>query len=84
MRGHAIANGVPVVGVNRVGEEGQMRFWGGSFVIDAFGKTQKRLGLRQQVSVVSVDLDYGHEIQESWRFFYNRRPECYGRITERK
>jgi len=84
MRGHAIANGVPVVGVNRVGEEGQMRFWGGSFVIDAFGKTQKRLGLRQQVSVVSVDLDYGHEIKESWRFFHNRRPECYGKITERR
>jgi predicted amidohydrolase len=83
MRGHAIANGVPVVGVNRVGIEDRMRFWGGSFVIDAFGKTQRRLGLKEQVSVVPVDLDYGREIRESWRFFHNRRPECYGMITQR-
>ena len=38
---HAIANGVHVAAVNRVGEEGQLKFWGGSFVCDSFGKVLK-------------------------------------------
>ena len=83
MRGHAIANGMVVAAVNRAGNEDQMDFWGGSFVIDAFGKTLVRAGDREQVLVTSIDLKHGHDVREGWRFFHNRRPDQYGRITEK-
>ena len=59
-----------------------MRFWGGSFVIDAFGKTLKRAGSKEEVLICDIDLDHGKEVREGWRFFRNRRPECYGKIVE--
>jgi len=83
MRGHAIANGMAVAGINRVGREDQMSFWGGSFAIDAFGKTLKRAGRDETALLVDVDLDHGREVREGWGFFSNRRPECYSRLTER-
>ena len=82
MRGHAIANSLVVAAVNRVGNEDRMRFWGGTFVIDAFGKTLKRAGSKEEVVICDVDLDHGKEVREGWRFFRNRRPECYGKIVE--
>jgi predicted amidohydrolase len=82
MRGHAIANGMVIVAVNRVGCEDQMKFWGGSFVIDAFGKTLVRAGHDEQVVLASVDLDHGRRVREGWRFFYNRRPDQYGKMVE--
>ncbi|MDD1744149.1 MAG: hypothetical protein LUO85_05940 [Methanomassiliicoccales archaeon] len=82
MRGHAIANSLVVAGVNRAGVEDRMRFWGGSFVIDAFGRTLKRAGSREEVVICDIDLDHGKEISEGWRFLRNRRPECYGKIVE--
>jgi agmatine deiminase len=84
MRGHAIANGIVVAGVNRAGREDRMRFWGGSFVIDAFGKTLKRAGSKEQVLVQQIDLDHGLGVREGWRFFHNRRPEMYGKLVERE
>jgi predicted amidohydrolase len=84
MSGHAIANGMVVCGVNRCGREDRMSFWGGSFVCDAFGKTLKRAGRKEEVLVCKVDLDHGKEVREGWRFFHNRRPECYGSLVERK
>jgi len=80
-RGHAIANNIIVAGVNRVGKEGDSTFWGGSFVCDAFGKTLIRGGREEQVLVQSVDLEHSREVREGWRFFYNRRPETYKRIS---
>ena len=82
MRGHAISNGMVVAAVNRAGTEDQMDFWGGSFVIDAFGKTLVRAGADEQVVTATIDLDYGRNVREGWRFFYNRRPDQYGKITE--
>ncbi len=82
MRGHAIANGMVVAAVNRAGTEDQMDFWGGSFVIDAFGKTLVRAGNEEQVVTATIDLDHGRNVREGWRFFQNRRPEQYGRITD--
>jgi agmatine deiminase len=82
MRGHAIANGMVVVAVNRAGNEDQMDFWGGSFVIDAFGKTLARAGCGEEVVMATVDLDHGRRVREGWRFFYNRRPEQYTKIVE--
>lgn len=83
MRGHAIANNVVVAGVNRCGREDKMEFWGGSFVIDAFGKTLKRAGKGETVMVQEVDLEHGAEIRRGWRFFANRRPECYSKLVEK-
>ncbi|MFA6490207.1 MAG: nitrilase-related carbon-nitrogen hydrolase [Candidatus Micrarchaeia archaeon] len=84
MRGHAIANCIPVAASNRVGSEGEMDFWGGSFVCNAFGKTLKRAGKREGVIIAEIDLQHGRDVAEGWRFFYNRRPETYGSITKQK
>ena len=80
--GHAIANGIVVAAVNRAGNEDQMDFWGGSFVIDAFGRTLVRAGAEEQVVTATIDLEHGRNVREGWRFFQNRRPDQYGKITE--
>jgi len=82
MRGHAIANALVVASANRCGSEDRMRFWGGSFVVDAFGRTLERAGNKEGVLICGIDLDHGKEVREGWRFFRNRRPECYGKIVE--
>ncbi len=77
-RGHAISNGVHVAAVNRVGEEGQLEFWGGSFVCDSFGQVLKEASIKdEEVLVVKVDLSKNIEIQEGWGFLRNRLPESY-------
>jgi agmatine deiminase len=80
-RSHAIANSVHVAAVNRVGTEGSCRFFGGSFVADAFGNVLARAGDREEVLVVPVDFSMNETVQDSWGFFRNRRPETYSRIT---
>ncbi len=82
MRGHAIANTFIVAAVNRAGKEEDMRFWGGSCVIDAFGRTIARAGAKEQVLIVEADLGHSEMVRKGWRFFPNRRPECYGKIVE--
>lgn len=84
MRGHAIANGIVVVAVNRCGTEGKMDFWGGSFVCNAFGKTLARAGNKEEVLVAQVDLEHSKMVREGWRFGYSRRPEEYGKIVEKE
>lgn len=84
MRGHAIANGMIVAAVNRCGTEGKMSFWGGSFVCDAFGKTLARAGGGEEVLIVKVDLQHGKDVLAGWRFFHNRRPDQYAKITQKK
>jgi agmatine deiminase len=82
-RAHAIMNGVHVAAVNRVGEEGQLKFWGGSFVCDSFGKVLKEASdINEEVLVAKVDLSKNKEIQEGWGFLKNRRPDTYGSLTE--
>jgi len=82
-RAHAIANGVHVAAVNRVGEEGQLKFWGGSFVCDSFGKVLKEASsTNEEALVVKVDLSKNKRIQEGWGFLKNRRPETYSSLTE--
>ena len=78
MRGHAIANGVHVVAVNRVGREDRLRFWGQSFACDSFGKVLKRASSqKEQVMVVKLDLSHNRRIREGWGFLRNRRPDTY-------
>jgi agmatine deiminase len=82
MRGHAIANGMVVAACNRVGTEDKMEFWGGSFVIDAFGKTLARGSDKEEVVLATVDLEHGENVRKGWRFFPNRRPECYSPLVK--
>jgi agmatine deiminase len=78
MRGHAIANGVHVVAVNRVGREERLRFWGQSFACDSFGKILKRASAaKEEVLVAKLDLSHNRRIREGWGFFRNRRPDTY-------
>jgi agmatine deiminase len=82
-RAHAIVNGVHVAAVNRVGEEEQLKFWGGSFVCDSFGKVLKEASdTDEEVLVVKVDLSKNKRIQEGWGFLKNRRPDTYNSLTE--
>ena len=83
-RGHAIANGVIVAAVNRVGKEGSSNFWGGSFVSNAFGKTLVRGSDEEEILIADVDLDHGEDVKKGWRFFYNRRPETYSEVGAAK
>ncbi len=81
-RGHAIANSMIVSAVNRVGKEGEMRFWGGSFVYDQFGTLLARAGSKEEVLVVECDRSLGDNVQKGWGFMRNRKPETYARIVE--
>lgn len=77
-RSHAIANSICVASVNRVGIEGKTRFWGQSFVADAFGKILKRASqVKEEIIVVPVDLGLNQSVSEGWGFLRNRRPETY-------
>ncbi len=80
-RGHAISNSVVVAAVNRVGKEGRMSFWGGSFVYDQFGKILARAGSTEGVVVASCNLELGRQVEEGWGFLRNRRPETYRRLV---
>jgi len=80
-RGHAIANGVHVAAVNRVGSEGEILFWGSSFVCDSFGTVVARAGDDEEVIVAEIDLSKNRDVREGWGFFRNRRPETYGALV---
>jgi N-carbamoylputrescine amidase len=85
-RSHAVANGVHVVSVNRVGLEqnGAMKFWGGSFVANPFGRLLY-LGSHdlEEVAVVEVDLNKTERYRTHWPFLRDRRIDSYQPITRR-
>ena len=82
-RAHAIANGVHVAAVNRVGGEGELEFWGGSFVCDSFGKVLGEAStVKEEVVVSEVDLSKNKRIQDGWGFLRNRRPDTYDQLVE--
>ena len=83
-RGHAIANGVYVVAVNRIGVEDQMKFWGGSFIADPFGNLLFQADHNsEEIHVQELDLDMIDEIRVHWPFLRDRRIDSYGLITQR-
>jgi N-carbamoylputrescine amidase len=87
-RSHAIANGVYVAAVNRVGHEGPpdggLEFWGQSFVADPFGRLLKRASVdREEVVLVECDLKKLEETRRNWPFFRDRRIDAYGGLTSR-
>lgn len=91
MRGHAVANGLPVVAVNRVGFEadpsGQtdgIQFWGSSFVAGPQGELHYRASDDEEESlVVDIDLKHSEDVRRWWPFLRDRRIENYGDITRR-
>jgi N-carbamoylputrescine amidase len=85
-RSHAVANGVHVVSVNRVGleQDGAMRFWGGSFVSNPFGTLLlKASHSAEEVHVVPVDLSRTDRYRTHWPFMRDRRIDSYHPITRR-
>jgi N-carbamoylputrescine amidase len=85
-RSHAVANGVHVVSVNRVGVEqnGAMQFWGGSFVSNPFGKLIHLSSHdKEEVNVVELDLDKTDRYRTHWPFLRDRRIDSYQPITKR-
>jgi predicted amidohydrolase len=81
-RGHAISNSIVVAAVNRVGLEGDLSFWGGSFVCDQFGKAIAQADSRERVLTATCDLDLAKQIEEGWGFLRNRRPDTYAKLVK--
>jgi N-carbamoylputrescine amidase len=83
-RGHAIANGVFLVAVNRVGREDGIRFWGQSFVADPFGRVLARgSATEEEILVVDCDLGLIERTRRHWPFLRDRRIDAYGDLLKR-
>jgi N-carbamoylputrescine amidase len=86
-RSHAIANGVYVAAVNRVGFEGTsehgLEFWGHSFVADPFGQVLAEAGEGEEILVVECDRRRIEEVRRNWPFLRDRRIDAYSPITRR-
>ena len=91
MRGHAVANGLPVIAVNRVGHEpdpsGQtkgIQFWGSSFVVGPQGELLYRASNdKEERIVVSIDMHHSEQVRRWWPFLRDRRIDSYTDITRR-
>ena len=90
-RGHAVANGIPVIAVNRTGHEpdpsGQTKgisFWGSSFVAGPQGEMIFRAPKDEDASVVlDIDIAHSEQVRRWWPFLRDRRIDRYGEITKR-
>lgn len=85
-RSHAVANGVHVVSVNRVGyeQEGRMKFWGGSFISNPFGSIlYQGTHDQEEVHVQEIDLGKTDQYRTHWPFLRDRRIDSYQPITKR-
>lgn len=90
-RGHAIANGIPTLAINRIGIEKdskiasqEIHFWGSSF---AFGPQGEFLGMasieKEEILYVEIDLARSEEVRKIWPFLRDRRIDCYSEILKR-
>ena len=90
-RGHAVANGLPVVTVNRVGYEpdptahtGGILFWGSSFVAGPQGELLHLAPIdEEQTTVVDIDMDRAEQVRRWWPFLRDRRIDQYADILKR-
>lgn len=85
-RSHAVANGLHVVSVNRVGFEqnGAMKFWGGSFIANPLGSILYQASHdKEEVNVLEVDLKKTDSVRTHWPFLRDRRIDSYQPITKR-
>ena len=91
MRGHAVANGLPVIAVNRVGFEadpsgqtGGIQFWGTSFVAGPQGEILYEASTDDEESIVlEMDMERSEQVRRWWPFLRDRRIDAYGDITKR-
>jgi len=83
IRSHAIANGIFVAAVNRVGVEDEMTFYGESFVADPFGEILVRAGAEEEVLIADLDLGRIRELRELLHFLRDRRIDTYRPLLER-
>ena len=83
-RGHAVANGLPVVTVNRVGDEDGVPFWGTSFVAGPQGELLYEAPTNQEVeTIIDIDMKRSEQVRRWWPFLRDRRIEAYGDLTSR-
>ena len=83
-RGHAVANGLPVVTVNRVGDEDGVPFWGTSFVAGPQGELLYEASATDETeALVEIDMQRSEQVRRWWPFLRDRRIEEYGDITRR-
>nr|WP_314541391.1 carbon-nitrogen hydrolase [uncultured Campylobacter sp.] len=90
-RGHSVANGLPVVAVNRVGFEKDdsgvmdgIKFWGNSFVFGPQGEQLFRADSHsEQCKIVEIDMKRSEEVRRIWPFLRDRRIDAYANITKR-
>jgi N-carbamoylputrescine amidase len=87
-RAHAIANGIYVCAVNRIGFEGPpdhgLEFWGSSFIADPFGQVIAQASTdREEVLVAECDTRKMDEVRRNWPFLRDRRIDAYGQLTNR-
>ena len=89
-RGHAVANGVYVIAVNRVGIEkdesgclGGIEFWGNSFIFGPQGEEIVRGGSEEKIVEADINLERAKDIRKIWPFFRDRRIDLYECINKR-
>ena len=83
MQGHAVSNCMPVIAANRIGKEGDQRFYGHSFISDEWGDLVAEFGAGDSgVLVASLDLGRAARHRAGMGFFRDRRPELYGRLCQ--
>ena len=83
-RSHAVANGVHVVSVNRAGQEGELKFWGGSFIANPFGRVLYQAShTNEEIIVQELDLNKSDYYRSHWPFLRDRRIDSYSPITKR-
>ena len=83
-RGHAVANGLPVITVNRVGDEDGVPFWGTSFVAGPQGELLYEAPTNAEAeAIVEVDMQRSEQVRRWWPFLRDRRIDAYNNLTRR-
>ncbi|MCD6580312.1 MAG: acyltransferase, partial [Desulfuromusa sp.] len=88
---HAVANGIPIIAVNRVGFEADpsqvtagIDFWGSSFVAGCQGEILVRASVdKEELLCINIDLDYSEKVRQIWPFFRDRRIDQYQELLKR-
>ena len=83
-RGHGISNGIHIAAINRIGEEGEMTFFGNSFVSGPFGTVLARGSqTKEEIIYATLDLSKNQEVKKGWRFLDSRRPDQYKELCQK-
>ena len=82
-RSHAVANGCYVAAINRVGQEGEIRFWGDSFLSGPFGQILAQAGDQPEILIAECDLNLIEKQRRTWPFLRDRRIDAYDGLLKR-